>query len=573
MDFAVRHSGFTMLRLRSIQMKLAGAALLLLVTSVGMAQGIGDGQDAGPENEPEASLFRVVEDRTRELSDDERRLVFRLLREARNVPIEERREVARKFVLGRRNTMPEFADRSDSEFLVEDLLRATRLYRGQLVTIEGFVRSGSVEKLHAGSNRFDVADYHRLRVYVEEGDSSPVEIYFLDLPDNWPTAGDVIDDVSVVGRFLKLVEYDDKQTGRPAYAPVIVAERVEYQPKIQAGQVAINPLLWDGVVRHKKRDWTNAERDLYYRVLAHARDGDYGDQKQQAKKNLRARIERFRAEAESEHDRRTARAKRYLKTHPEGQAEYQRQLDDADRKKRRKLTMYLRYRNTPTLFPTYADIVINDHIAYNGQLMTLRGRVRQITKSPADEKIRYDLGTLYEVWFYTEDSQAHPTVAICTSLPPDLLNKAREEGERLDETVSVTGYFFKMYGYEAQDTIQIKNKIRFAPMLLARQIEWRPPPSERKLLSAIYVLPFIAALVVGMIYVLWRIKREDRQFRRQLSMGTETVTMHDLSQIEGLAGVRESSFDQIEVVEEMHFRDHGDRDPEEEPSANDAGTE
>ena len=490
-----------------------------------------------------------------------------MLREAGNAPIAERREVARKFVLGRRNTMPEFADRSDSEYLVEDLLRATRFYRGQLVTLEGYVRSGGVKKLHAESNRFEIADYHRLRLYVEAGDSSPVDVYFLDLPDNWPTQGDVIDDLSVVGRFFKLIEYDDKQTGRPAYAPVIIAARVEFQPKVQAGQVAIDPSLWDGVVRHKKRDWTNAERDLYYRVLQHARDGDYGEQKQQAKQNLRARIERYRTDAESEFERRTAQAKRYLKTHPAEQAEYQRRLNDADRKKRRKLTMYLTYRDTPNLFPTYADIVINDHVAYNGQLMTLRGRVRRITKSPADEKIRYDLGTLYEIWFYTEDSQAHPTVAVCTSVPQGLLDKARKEGERLDERISITGYFFKMYVYEAQDTE------RFVPMLLAQRFKWHPPPAEKKLQSAVYVLPFIAVLGVGMAYLFWRTRREDRQFRRQLSTGGETVTIHDLSQIEGSAGQHTPSFDQIEVIEEMHFRDHDGHNSREEPPANNAGTE
>ena len=547
--------------LRFIQVKCIGATVLLLVTSTSIAQPA----DGAKVAEPAASLFDVVKDRTRVNTNDEEKLIFHLLGASRSIPLAERKSAARKLVLGRRNTMPEFADRSDSEFLVEDLLRATRFYRGQLVTIEGYVRSGSVEKLHAEKNLYDFADYYRLRLYVEEGDSSPVEIYFLNLPDNWPTASGVIDDVSVVGRFLKLVEYDDAQTGRPAYAPLIVAERVEFQPKIQAGQVVINPALWDGVVRHKKRKWINAERDLYYRVLQHARDGDYGQQKKQAKKNLRARIERYRIEAESEHERRTARAKRHLESHPEEQAEYQRQLDDADRKKRRKLAMYLRYRKSPTLFPTYADVVINDHVAYSGQLMTLRGRVRQIIKSPVDDKIRYDLGTLYEIWFYTEDSQAHPTVAICTSLPQELLDKTREEGERLDEPISVTGYFFKMYVYEAQDTE------RFVPMLLAQQVEWQPKPAERKLLSAIYVLPFIAALVVGMIFVLWRIKREDRQFQRQLSTGQQAVTIHDLNQIEGPAGTREPSFDQIETVEEMHFRDHGNRDPEEDSSADDGG--
>ena len=554
--------------LRFNQVEFIAAIVLLLVTSTGSAQRADEAKVA----EPAASLFDVVKDRTRVNTDEEEKLIFRLLGESRSIPLAERKSAARRLVRDRRQKMVEFAersnseflvedDRSDSEFLVEDVLRATDFYRGKLIEIRGYTRLAG--EMPALSNDGNITRYHRLRLYIEEGDSSPVEVCFLNLPDNWPTSGGVIDDISVVGRFLKLIEYDDKQTGRSAYAPLIVAERVEFQPKIQAGQVVINPTLWDGIVRHKKRKWFNAERDLYYRVLQHARDGDYAEQKKQAKKNLRARIERYRIEAESEHERRTARAKRHLESHPEEPAEYQRQLDDADRKKRRKLAMYLRYREKPTLFPTYADVVINDHVAYNGQLMTLRGRVRQIIKSPVDDKIRYNLGTLYEIWFCTEDSQAHPTVAICTSLPQELLDKTREEGERLDEPVSVTGYFFKMYVYDAQDTV------RFVPMLLAHQVEWQPKPAERKLLSAIYVLPFIAALVVGMIYVLWRIKREDRQFQRQLSTDQQPVTIHDLNQIEGPAGTREPSFDQIETVEETHFRDHGSQGSQKKPSVED----
>jgi hypothetical protein len=53
---------------------------------------------------------------------------------------------------------------------------------------------------------------------------------------------------------------------------------------------------------------------------------------------------------------------------------------------------------------------------------------------------------------------------ITTSLPEDF-----PIGEQTVDRVTVTGYFYRMYTYEARDAG------RFAPLLMAQKIEWIPP--------------------------------------------------------------------------------------------------
>ena len=538
-----------MLTGQTIPTKVAAAVVCLLSATLVAAQQAGEQAPGSQKFAIESTAFDVVVDRSRRLTTAEQELLMRLLAEDGKIPLSEQKRAARQLVGERREKMSEFADRSDSEFLTEDLLRAPNFYRGKMIELRGYTRL--VGELPGGPADESFDHYYRMTLYVEEGDSSPVDVYFLELPENWPERADVIDDLSVVGRFVKLVEYDDHQTGQPAVMPLIVAQRVEFQPKIEAGNVVVNPALWEGVVRHKKKGWTNAERDLYYRILKHARDGDYTQQQKQARKNLRARIERYRTDAEKERDELHARAERYLKAHPDDKAEFQRQRNAADRGLRRKLRMYQQFRDDPKLFPLYADIVLNDHTAYNGKLITLRGRVRDISRFPADDKIHYDLETLYELWFYTEDSQAHPTVAICTSLPPGLLAKMRDEGERLDEPILVTGYFFKLYVYRAQDTD------RFAPMLLAKQVTWQPVPVKKDPRSAVYLLPLIALLIAGVGYFFWRTRVEDRMFREQLAIAEQQPMEVSFDQVQANPELIQPSFDQIEAAEEPHFRDHG----------------
>jgi len=180
-----------------------------------------------------------------------------------------------------------------------------------------------------------------------------------------------------------------------------------------------------------------------------------------------------------------------------------------------------KFRSDPEFeFPIFVDLLNNADKpeVYHGKLVTFKGHIRRLTPMFAGEN-DYDLKTLYESWIYTADSQQHPAVVICSSIPEGML-KAFQKKQLLDH-VSATGYFFKMYAYEAQD------QLRFAPLILAQRLQWRPPPLPAPSLiapSIVYTGIFIG--MVSVLIVLWFMAKKDRQIRiahRQVAMdfGTE----------------------------------------------------
>ena len=132
-------------------------------------------------------------------------------------------------------------------------------------------------------------------------------------------------------------------------------------------------------------------------------------------------------------------------------------------KRRSELT---EFRENPKLeFPTFVDLFTNPD-RYQGQPVTLSGHVRRLVKHPLDKK-HPNAETRYEAWIYTQNSQTNPAVIVFTSLP-----RGMPMGDNILERVSVTGYFFKLYGYDARDTT------RLSPLILASRLEWFPGVTE-----------------------------------------------------------------------------------------------
>ncbi len=175
---------------------------------------------------------------------------------------------------------------------------------------------------------------------------------------------------------------------------------------------------------------------------------------------------------------------------------------------RLKVEKFRRYRENPDReFPMFVDLFANakNPEIHHGKLVTLTGHLRRLLAMPAG-KNDHGIDTLYEAWLYTDDSQQHPAVVVCTSVPDGMLD-AFNARELLDH-VSVTGYFFKMFGYDAKDAR------RFAPMILGKRLEWhRPAPPAPPLVpeSVIYVT-IVVVLTIG-VGTLWIVARKDRQVR------------------------------------------------------------
>lgn len=163
-------------------------------------------------------------------------------------------------------------------------------------------------------------------------------------------------------------------------------------------------------------------------------------------------------------------------------------------------------RRRPEDFPQFVDLFFHSEF-YRGRPVTLRGVMRKLT--------RFDLGknTLgldqaYEGWVYTNDSQQSPAVVVFTSKD----DRLPVSGD-IQEEVEFTGYFFKMYGYDAHDVT------RKAPMILAGEVRRIPQP--RTAVGKPWGIEWYALTTLGFllaIYLLWQANRKEMPPRPPLEI-------------------------------------------------------
>ena len=102
---------------------------------------------------------------------------------------------------------------------------------------------------------------------------------------------------------------------------------------------------------------------------------------------------------------------------------------------------------------------------YRGELVTIRGtavKVHWAAVTANDQGI----GGYFQVWIRPADNRHYPIVAHLLKLPGRF-----PTGKDISAEVEITGFFFKRWAYQAQDTL------RSAPVVLARSVEWKEPPA------------------------------------------------------------------------------------------------
>lgn len=148
-------------------------------------------------------------------------------------------------------------------------------------------------------------------------------------------------------------------------------------------------------------------------------------------------------------------------------------------------------------FPQFVDLFAHPEF-YRGRPVTMRGVMRRLTKFDVG-KNSLDLDQAYEGWVYTPDSQGNPVVVVFTSKDERL----PVNGD-MQEEVEFTGYYFKMYGYDAEDTT------RKAPLLIAGEVQWTPHPY-----TPVYhprrLRWYVATMFVFMLgcYLVWQTNRRE----------------------------------------------------------------
>lgn len=156
----------------------------------------------------------------------------------------------------------------------------------------------------------------------------------------------------------------------------------------------------------------------------------------------------------------------------------------------------------PGEFPIFVDVFQHPD-DYRGRLVSLHGYLRKLVEYDAGPN---DLGIskVYEGWIYTDDSQNNPGVVVFTKKPAGL-----PLGGDITEEVRFSGYFLKMYGYEAQDTP------RKAPMFLAGEVEWFPARAANAR-TDVPPLVYVALSLVGLLAI-WGVWRASQRRTSMLS--------------------------------------------------------
>jgi hypothetical protein len=159
-------------------------------------------------------------------------------------------------------------------------------------------------------------------------------------------------------------------------------------------------------------------------------------------------------------------------------------------------------RKKPGEFPIFVDVFQHPQ-DYRGRPVTLHGYLRKLIEyNPGPNDLSIE--KVYEGWVYTDDSQSNPGVVVFTKKPPGL-----PLGGDITEEVQFTGYFLKMYGYDAQDTP------RKAPMFLAGEVEWFPARAANARMT---IPPLVyAALTAVALLAAWGIWQANRNRKSSLA--------------------------------------------------------
>ena len=73
--------------------------------------------------------------------------------------------------------------------------------------------------------------------------------------------------------------------------------------------------------------------------------------------------------------------------------------------------------------------------------------------------------------------------------------------------MAVTGYFFKIYAYDAQDAARV------APLMIAQRLEWFPRQAAQPLVDPLLGALAVTAVLLILIVGIWRITSRDRRAR------------------------------------------------------------
>lgn len=150
---------------------------------------------------------------------------------------------------------------------------------------------------------------------------------------------------------------------------------------------------------------------------------------------------------------------------------------------------------------------------YRGRLVTIGGIVRSAKRLDAPEN-GFGIEQYYQLWVQPERSSPKLVVVYALNLPAGF-----PLGASLEAPCTTTGFFFKRWAYQSQEGVTT------APLILARTIDWQPPPvpPPEAPEDEQMVLAFAAALVLAVLIVGYLVVRSRGAARPQTAADSSDV--------------------------------------------------
>lgn len=160
---------------------------------------------------------------------------FAILNHARNLPHVQLKSAAKDFqaerlaVIRRDPSYQFYFRKPNADFpTFVDLYRNPEAYHGRLVTFRGHLRR--LVSFDPGENPQGYRQLHEAWLYVDDAQQNPVVVVCTEIPPTIPEGSDIlVDFVSATGYFFKRYGYEDR-TGQLRFAPLILAQRLEWSP-------------------------------------------------------------------------------------------------------------------------------------------------------------------------------------------------------------------------------------------------------------------------------------------------------------------------------------------------------
>ena len=350
--------------------------------------------------------------------------------------------------------------------------------------IDFFTVAGQAERIEqqaivpeaAGLYGFD----HFYWVWIRLPQGQLARIATRTIPASWPRDGPLEEAVRVSGMYLKYSSASDQQPQEFLFA----AERIEWFPKqanraagIPPGQVALGQLgmdvsLFDRVRTRNRRPVGASERDCFYRLLQLLETG----------KRPTGEIKPIKPSLTD-----------LLRSPQDHHGEY--------------LQLVGTVRRITNIQVASEEIELQFGISNYYQLdmfVPLGNRTIQIKRNPTDQH-----ALVFENRFPLSVCVAHLPAELVAAQAE--LDAGEYPGTTLNETLQVTGFFFKLWSYRSTFSVRDDHdRQQLSPMILAYTPRIPAPTVPSAMLETVIAVGFMAALLMAWLLI-WRGEKDSKQ--------------------------------------------------------------